>query len=134
VSSDCQEKLALWLCEKIGLIATPDLRCIASIGVNGDILGVVGFDQYNGASIVMHAAGTANWVTRSLLWACFDYPFNICKVNMVMGFIPSGNTDALRFNTHVGFETKNVLEGAHPDGSLVLMTMRRDQCRYILKD
>ena len=130
MSSDTQQELKKWLCDKIGLIPTPDLCCIGSISDKG-ILGVVGFDQYNGSSIVMHVAGTPGWLTRDLIWACFDYPFNVCKVNMIIGLVPSGNTDAIRFNTHLGFETRVVLEDAHPDGSLILMTMRRGRCRYL---
>lgn len=130
MSSDNQAELRTWLCDRIGLVATSDLCCIGSIN-NSGILGVVGYDQYNGSSIVMHVAGTPGWLTRDLIVACFDYAFNVCKVNMIIGLVPSGNADAIRFNKHLGFETRITLEDAHPDGSLILMTMRRGQCRYI---
>jgi hypothetical protein len=91
----------------------------------------VGFDQFNGASIMMHSAGEGNWLTRDLLWAAFDYPFNICQANMVIGLVPSGNAQAIRFNTHIGFKTELKLDGAHPDGALVMMIMRRQECRFL---
>jgi len=130
IVTEPQTELREWLCERIGLVPTPDLTCIGSL-LRGELVGVVGFDQYNGASMVMHAAGLAGWLNRDMLWAVFDYPFRVCNVNMVLGFVPSGNTDAIRFNTHVGFKVEAILEGAHPDGALWLMTMKRGECRYL---
>ncbi len=131
--SDRQDELRDWLCERIGLVPTEHLRLIGS--VNGDrILGVVGFDGYNGASVQMHVAGEPGWLTRDLIWATFDYAFNVCGANIVIGMVPSGNTDAIRFNTRLGFKTELVLDGAHPDGSLWLMTMRRRECRFLNRE
>lgn len=91
----------------------------------------MGYDSYNGASIQMHVAGTPGWITKDILKAGFDYPFNVCKVNVIIGLVPSGNAEALRFNTHLGFTKRLELEGAHPDGSLIMMTMTRGECRYL---
>lgn len=82
----------------------------------------------------MHVAGIPGWLTRDLIHYTFNYAFNICKVNMVIGLVPSGNKDAIRFNTHLGFKTRLVLDGAHPDGSLIVMTMDRAECRYLNRD
>ena len=133
IVTDGQAQLREWLCERIGLVPTRDLVCIGRLGTKG-LVGVVGFDQFNGASAMMHSAGEGNWLSRDMLYACFDYPFRVCGVNMVIGLVPSGNTQALRFNKHIGFKTELVLDGAHPDGSLVLMTMRRGECRYLTRN
>jgi len=125
-----QPHLKEWLCDRIGLIPTPDLVCIGNY-LNDKLRGVVGYDGYNGASIQMHVAGEGNWFTKDMLYASFDYPFNACDVNMVIGLVPSGNTEAIRFNTHIGFKTAYTLEGAHPDGALILMTMTKQECRYL---
>lgn len=122
-----------WLCDRIGLSPTKDFQCIGSVN-GGIILGVVGFDGYNGASIQMHAAGDPGWLTKELLWASFDYAFNVCKVNMTIVLIDSANAKSLRFNSHLGFKEAIRLEGAHPDGALVIMTMTRGECRYLNKD
>jgi hypothetical protein len=132
ISTENQSELSTWLCERIGLVASPALRCIGVLR-NSTIVGCVGFDQHNGASLVMHCAGEAGWLTLKFLRVVFQYAFNVCKVKMVIGLVPSGNKDALRFNTHLGFKTRLVLEDAHPDGALVLMTMLRGECRYIYK-
>jgi L-amino acid N-acyltransferase YncA len=130
VSSENQVALKSWLCERIVLAPTEFMQCIGSI-IGGRIKGVIGYDGYNGASIMMHAAGEPGWFTKDVLEAAFDYPFNVCRVNMIIGLVPSGNTDAIKFNNHIGFKTEITLVGAHPDGALLLMTMKRGECRYL---
>lgn len=130
VSSEDQPTLKKWLCDRIGLVPTENIQCLGSIS-GGIIRGVVGYDNYNGASIMMHVAGEPGWLTRDLIRAAFDYPFNVCGVNMIIGMVPSGNLEAIRFNNHLGFKQVLELKGAHPDGSLLLMTMERWECRYL---
>lgn len=125
-----QPILSRWLCDRIGLVPTMYLMCIGSV-LNGKICGVVGYDNYNGSSIVMHSAGEGNWVTRDMLYASFNYPFNICKAEVVIGLVPSGNTQAIRFNKHLGFTVQLNLKGGHPDGSLLIMTLSKDRCRFL---
>lgn len=83
---------------------------------------------------MMHAAGEPGWLSPTLLWVIFHYAFVVCGANMVIGLVSSGNDAAIRFNTHVGFKTVLNLEGAHPDGSLLLMTMLRRECRFLNKE
>lgn len=130
IRTEGQHEMVNWLCERIGLVPSANIRCIGRSS-HGELVGVVGYDGYNGASVMLHVASEGNWLTKDLLYAVFDYPFNVCKVNMVIGLVPSGNAQALRFNTHIGFKTKQWLHGAHPDGALVLMTMAREECRYL---
>lgn len=125
-----QDMLATWLCNRIGLVPTPNLQCIGQIQ-DGLITGVVGFDGYNGASCVMHVAGEGNWCTKSLLYATFDYPFVRLDCKVVLAFVPSGNKAALRFNRHIGFTDVSEIHGAHPDGSMFFMTMYKEQCRFL---
>jgi RimJ/RimL family protein N-acetyltransferase len=127
-----QDALVMALCKEIGLAPSPDIRCIGSVtDDNMRLLGVVGFDGYNGASVMMHVFGKGNWISRDLLKVSFDYPFNHLKCNLVMGLVPSGNEEALRLNRHLGFKVETVLEGAHPDGALILMVMRKEDCRWL---
>ena len=125
-----QDVLASWLCHRIGYMPSQNIRCIGNVR-DGQIVGVIGYDGYNGASVQMHVAGTPGWVNRSILFAAFDYPFKRLHCEMVIGLVPSGNKEAIRFNERLGFQLENELHGAHPDGSLLLMTMRRNDCRWI---
>ena len=131
IYTKCQDILASWLCDRIGLKPTMDLRCIGRLDAAGRrIIGVIGYDGWNGASVQMHVAGEGNWVNRAILYAAFDYPFRVCNVDMVLGMVPSGNVAALRFNTHLGFKVEHEIVGAHPDGSLIIMSMTRAECRW----
>lgn len=131
IISNHQELLARWLCERIGYMPTPWMRCIGSITPKNKILGVVGFDAWNGASCEMHVAGEGNWVTRDLLYATFDYAFNVAKLKVVIGMVPSTNKKAIRFDKHVGFEEVARIKNGTSDGDLVIMQMRRENCRYL---
>lgn len=119
-----------WLCDRIGLTPSSDLVCIGNM-LGGKLRAVVGYEGYNGASSVIHVAGEGNWCTKDYLRVVFDYPFRTCEVNMLIGLVPSGNVEAIRFNTHIGFRTDAVLKGAHPDGALLIMTLKRDECRFL---
>ena len=132
-----QDILASWLCKKIGLTPTQHIKCIGQIDAEGQrIIAVVGFDGYNGSSVMMHVAGErdANWCTKSLLFATFDYPFNKLNCKVVLGLVPSGNREAIRFNTRIGFHVENVLKDAHPDGSLILMSLRKPDVERFLTE
>ncbi len=129
-----QELLARWLCERIGYMPTPHIRCIGNVSKEGKILGVVGFDGWNGASCQMHVAGEGNWVSRELIRATFDYAFNVAGLKVVLGLVPSSNDKALRFDRHVGFSEVARIKGGHPDGDLVVLQLRREDCRFLRKE
>lgn len=127
-----QDVLVSWLCERIGYVPSLHMKCIGSISSDGQRLrGVVGYDGYNEASVVMHMAGDPGWIDKAMLHAAFDYPFNELGCNQVLAFVPSGNKAALDINRRLGFETVVELPGAHPDGSLFVMRMTRDNCRLL---
>lgn len=126
-----QDLLARWLCERIGYMPTPWLKCIANVSPEGKIRGVVGFDAWNGASCEMHVAGEGNWVTRELLRAVFDYAFGVAGLNVLIGMVPSTNERALRFDRHIGFEEVGRIRDGAPGGDLVILQLRRENCRYL---
>ena len=130
ITSDHQDYLCSWLCKRIGLTPTAHLTAIGRIS-GSKVLGIVGYDGFNGASIQMHSAGEGNWVNRNFLWAAFHYPFDVCKANVVLGLIPSGNTQAIKFNQHLGFKIAATIPNAHPDGALIIMSMTRQECRFL---
>lgn len=131
VVSDFQHILAQYLCEKIGYVPTPHLKCIGHVGGDQMLNAVIGYDGFNGLSCQMHVAGEGPWLDRAILKAAFTYPFEQMGCNVVIGIVPSGNIEALRLNKHLGFTEVLRIEGAHPDGALILMTMHRHECRWL---
>ena len=62
---------------------------------------------------------------------CLDYVFNKEGKNIMYGLVPSKNTKALKFNKHIGFTEKCVLEGAFKrDEDYILMELKKDNAKY----
>lgn len=99
---------------------------------NGELIGGVLYEQYNGANVQAHIAGEGKgWLDREFLWIMFDYPFNQLGVKRITGIVPSSNAAARKFDENLGFVQEAVLEDAHPDGDLIVYRMRRDECRWL---
>ena len=92
------------------------------------------FDGLNGANVWMHVAAKpgARWMTRDYLRAAFAYPFKVCGVQRISGYVDASNQQARRFDEHLGFQQEAVLKGAASDGGDVLVyVMWRNQCRFL---
>lgn len=126
-----QDLLLRWLFERTGYMPTPWAKAIANVNAEGKILGVVAFDAWNGASCEMHVAGEGNWVTRNLIRACFEYVFKQAGLKVVIGMVPSTNAKALKFDRRIGFSEVARIKDGVPDGDLVVMQLRREDCRYL---
>jgi len=110
-------------------------QCIARFNRDdGGLMGGVVYKDWTGVggSIAMHVAGIRpRWVNRAMLWVCFDYPFNQLQVKKVFGAVPSYNKVAYEFDKHLGFQDEATIQGVYPDGYLMLLSMTREQCRFL---
>lgn len=131
IDTQRQADMRFWLCERIGLVPTPQLVCIGSHGTHGRA--VIGFDGFNDASALIHVAGEGRWMSRLLLKLVFEYAFVTAKLKVLVGLVPSGNESALRLNKHLGFKIVANIPDAHPDGSLIVMAMHKDECRWVVE-
>jgi hypothetical protein len=128
-----KELLYRWLNDRISLAWCEDFRAIGRV-LNGELVGVVGFTGHNGASCQMHMAGvTKDWMSRSFLRESFKYVFETCGYNVAFGVVPSGNTVALDIDLRLGFKELATIVGAHPDGALHFLVMRREDCRWLTR-
>lgn len=119
-----------WINERIGLARSEDFRALGR--VEGDRLtAVVAFTGYNGSSLQMHMAGEGPWITRHYLREVFRYVFVTCDCKVAFGMVPSGNVKALDIDRRFGFKELANIEGGHPDGSLHILMMRREDCRWL---
>lgn len=98
---------------------------------DGKLVAGVLYEDWNGANVVCHIAGDGQWLNRRFLWAMFDYPFNQLGVKRITGIVPSCNTQARRFDEHLGFELEATLHDAHPQGDLLVYVMPRSKCRWL---
>lgn len=125
-----KNRIGPWVCERTG--GTYDHSCSAAIGweQDGELVAGTLYDQYNRQSICMHVAAEKP-VTKTFVKTCFDYPFNQLGVKKVIGLVDSTNESALRFDSHLGFVEEARIKDAGKYGDLILLTMSRQQCRWI---
>lgn len=124
------ERIGPWVCERTGGRFEPSTSSAIGMEEDGILTAGVLYDMFNGRSLCMHVA-IEKPVTRKYTRMCFDYPFNQLKVNKVMGLVDSTNIKALRFDRLLGFVEEARIEGAGKDGDLVILTMTRQQCRWV---
>lgn len=100
--------------------------------IDSKIVGGVVFNQYNGASMQLHAhAERKNWFTKQGIWMIFDYAFNQAKVNVLIAQISEKNEKALNFANRSGFKLHSEIPGAHIDGNLLVFLMRKADCKWL---
>ena len=97
---------------------------------SGDMVAGVVYEDWNGASFTCHIA-VQGLMTPTYLRAIFHYPFEYCGATKLIAPIAQSNEESVRFVTKLGFRLEAQLLDAHPDGSVLLYTMSRDQCRFI---
>ena len=116
-----------------GLARSDGMRCIG-LRKHGALVAAAIYEGFNGQNMWAHLAGLpgARWMTRDFLRAGFAYPFLVCGVKRLSGYVNAGNTEARRLNEHFGYQEEARLAGAAPDGGdVILYVMRRENCRFL---
>jgi len=119
-----------WLSQRVGIPYSSDFTALGRV-VDGKLIGVVGYNNFTGTSCQMHMAGEGRWMNREFLYEAFRYPFETLGLTMVLGNVPSGNIRALRIDLKLGFKELLYIPGAHPDGGIHLLQMKRENCRWL---
>lgn len=123
-------RIGPWVCARTGGTFEPGCSTAMGWEIDGELVAGVLFDQFNGRSICMHVAAERP-VTRSYTRACFSYVFNQLGVMKAIGLVDSTNAKALRFDSHLGFVEEARIKDAGKFGDLVILTMTRQQCRWL---
>lgn len=107
-------------------------KVISRTDKDGKLLGGVIYEGFISNCVFMHQGSFAkHWLSGDMLWLLFDYPFNQLKVGVVCGTVPSSRPDLVTFNERIGFRVECSIKGAYKDGDLVIMSMRRPECRWL---
>jgi RimJ/RimL family protein N-acetyltransferase len=115
-----------------GVIFNPRAHQVVSRMRGGELLGGVIFTDYTRASITVHMAGfMKNWANRDLIWCVFHYAFNQLGVGKVFGQVPASNEESMRNTLKLGFSVETRVKDVFVDGDLVVVSMYRDQCRWL---
>lgn len=130
---DEDERVGKWIAERTAGEWRLGARCIG-IERNGELVGGCMVDWFNGASCYMHvAAEGSHWCSRDFLFHCFHYVFRQLGAKVAIGLVPSCNSAALRFDTHLGFVERTRIPDGHPEGDLVVLTITAKQARRWLE-
>lgn len=116
-----------------GLHCADDMRAIG-LRNDGELVAAAVYEGFNGQNMWAHLCGVPGkrWMTRDFLRAGFAYPFLVCGVQRLSGYVNADNLEARRLNEHFGYRHEATLAGAAPDGGDVLIyVMRREDCRYV---
>lgn len=128
---DESERVGRWTFKRTGgTWGDPDAVAIGLEKEGQIVVGVV-FDHYNRASIAMHVAVEGKWIARDFIRVCFRYAFGQLRVRKVIGLVDSSNAKALKMDRQLGFVTEAIIRDASPGGDLCILTMTREQCRWL---
>lgn len=127
------ERIARFVAEVVG---SDDFTAHGTIGVErlGELIAGIVYDNFNGANICMHVGARpgVNWVSRKLLRLVFGYPFEQLGCRRVTGLVPETNLRSRRFCEHLGFDLETRIRGGHPDGDVLVYSMFRENCRWLM--
>lgn len=126
-----REHLA-WLVRRTDCHFSPVAKGVEAVDDSGRILGMVVFDAWTENAAQAHMAVDAPIAWRGLLPFALGYLFLEAKKGVLLGAISSQNTRSLRFARHVGLvELTRIKDGAAEGDDLVLLELRKENCRYL---
>lgn len=123
-----KQTVAPWVAKKLFGRFNPD----EAIGLekNGELVAGVIYENWNRRSIVCHIVIDGR-MTPSYLAAIFHYPFMYLGVDKIIAPVAESNEESIKFVENLGFEREATLSDAHPDGAILLYTIKRTACRFI---
>jgi RimJ/RimL family protein N-acetyltransferase len=98
---------------------------------------VVGFTAFIGKTCQIHVAMTEgfHFTPKAMLEVVFDVAFNKLGIEKLLGVVNSKNEKAMNYDFRLGFKEEYRMPGMHDDGGdIVLLSMTREQCRYLKQD
>jgi RimJ/RimL family protein N-acetyltransferase len=70
-------------------------------------------------------------VTRAILRATFEFPFEHCHCDAVLALVDSTNDAAMNFDTKLGFKQIACVPRGGVDGDLNVLQMLKSECRWL---
>jgi hypothetical protein len=115
------------------LTGRPSFDLLVCIGLERDgvIVAATGFNYFNGRSAHIHLAIREHArLIRQYIWFIFHYAFVQAGLEMLIALMPASNK-VVGLNQHFGFSEQFRLDGAHPDGAMILQTLHKTDCRFL---
>lgn len=130
-SKERQAEYKTWLEQALNIELTEKSAFIANVD-GSQILGVVGFTNYNKDNIEIHMVGNSKyWITRPLIKSVFSYVFNQLKCVRCTGLVKADNELALSIDKRLGFIQEGILRQADDGQDVIIVGMLKNECRWI---
>jgi len=124
-----------WIKERTRAALTPDARAIEAVDRIGRIVGMVAYDCWTENAVTAHMAVEYPLVWRSLTVPAFSYPFEQCNRGVLVACIPSHNARSLGLALRFGFAAQHrIRDGWSVGDDMILLEMRREDCRYLRRN
>lgn len=122
----------LWLAERAQFNPSMDIKAIEAVDAAGRIHGMAGFDGWTANSVVLTLALDNPACFRQLILAIFHYAFVQAGRGVALATVRGSNVRSLKLCKHVGMrEVYRVRDGVAVGEDLVIMEMRREECKWI---
>lgn len=141
--NELRESGAVWrfFNDRLGLHFSEDFRGVCHFPrevadgapVSMDRVGVaIAYNGFVGRTCCMHVVVQAPEVmSPRVIREAFEYPFIVCRCEVVLALVDSTNEAALDFDTRLGFSEFARIPRGGVDGDLVMLRMSRDECRWL---
>lgn len=124
-----------WLVERTSCAVSGGFRTIKAVDDSGQIRGMVGYDLWTQNAVTAHMAVDTPIAWRSLIPACFRYPFEECDREVMLAAIPADNVKSWGLAGHFGFKlVHRVRDGWAQGVDLLMLELRRDDCRFLRRN
>ena len=131
VTTENQRYLGEWLVRILNFSLPETTQCIGQLK-DGNLVAVAGYTNFMPKACEIHIGSVGeHWANKDFIWAVFDYPFNKLGLSVILGQICADNIDALKLNRHLGFKVVAEIPDAHMSGDLVIMAMKKEECRFL---
>lgn len=118
-----------WVARKLRCPHNPNAVCIA-LKRGGEFVAGVLYENWTGRSVVCHIAIEGR-ITSAYLAAIFHYPYVHLGLDKIIAPVAESNSDCRRLVERMGFTEEARIADAHPDGAILLYTMKPEACRFI---
>ena len=121
-----------WMEARLGPVVTSNARAIKAVDSDGNIRGMVAYDNWTETAVQCHMVVASPAVWRSLLRPAFSYPFEECGKSLLIAIIPQHNHRSVQLTRRFGFrETHRFRDGWAEDSDILVFELRRHECRFL---
>ena len=126
--------------DRLGLNPSDDLRGVLHVPERfmGDTMQMdhvaiaVGYNGFIGRTCCMHVViQQPEVMSPRIVREAFEFPFQVCNCEAVLGMVDSTNQAALDFDRRLGFTELTRIPNGGLEGDLVIFRMLRGECRWL---